>query len=72
MTHLFFIGSVVLKSRASGNILHTLYTFLLVFPGLTGKGTNYKRAPVTTVYEARANLSDHQLKQDTVAPSLGH
>lgn len=69
-----------LKATKFSNVTHlTLYftetygadTTHLFYIGLLGLGSGYKRSAVVTVYEARANLSDHDVKSDHLAPSLG-
>ncbi|KAH0478452.1 MAG: hypothetical protein KVP17_000527 [Porospora cf. gigantea B] len=45
-------------------------TTQVYYIGLKGERTGYRRAPVNTVYESRANLNDHKVKDD-ITPGFG-
>ncbi|KAF8822649.1 thioredoxin family Trp26 protein [Cardiosporidium cionae] len=43
----------------------------IYYIGLRGQGSNLIRKPVITVYEARPNVADHEVRGDTYLPHLG-
>ncbi|KAL0477332.1 Pithd1 [Acrasis kona] len=40
----------------------------LIYVGIKGESTTYKRAVVETVYESKPNLSDHEVRADQFVP----